>query len=150
MAKQITTILLLLAFLLQTFSRTAIVIEFYANQGYIARYLCENKDKPALKCCGKCRLNKQLKKEDSKDQENPERKLENKADIFEPAEPVFFGTASFEIAAILHAGYYNDNCSEGNVTVPFRPPSAQPHYLFYSAVTSLVAVPACNAGAYTA
>lgn len=123
MAKQITSILLLVAFLLQTFSRTAIVVRFYASQGYIAKYLCENKDKPGLKCCGKCHLNKKLKQEDSKDERNPERKLESKAEIFEPVQPATTTTRDFEIISVLHTGYYNANYPAGNIAAPFRPPS---------------------------
>lgn len=116
--------MLLVAFLLQTFSRTAIVAGFYANQGYIAKYLCENRDKPQLKCCGKCHLSKKLKQEDNKDEGNPERKLENKAEVFEPAQPAVADTRDFEIISIFHIGYYNANCPAGNVTALFRPPSA--------------------------
>lgn len=124
MVKRIISILLLLAFLLQTFSRTAVVIEFYANQGYIAKYLCENKNKPKLKCCGKCHLRKKLKQEDSKDEENPERKLENKVEIFEPVQLAISETVSFESRLILHTGFYNAHYPAGNITAPFRPPAA--------------------------
>jgi len=37
------------------------IIEYYANYDYIAKELCENKDKPYLECNGKCYLEKQLK-----------------------------------------------------------------------------------------
>lgn len=37
------------------------IIEYYANYDYIATVLCENRDKPYLKCNGKCYLEKQLK-----------------------------------------------------------------------------------------
>lgn len=36
------------------------VIDYVVNYNYIATVLCENKDKPALKCCGKCHLKKEL------------------------------------------------------------------------------------------
>ena len=38
------------------------LMEYYANYDYIANVLCENKDKPALSCNGKCYLVKQAKK----------------------------------------------------------------------------------------
>ena len=42
------------------------MVAFYkANTEYITEVFCENKDKPALKCNGKCYLNKQLEKVDS-------------------------------------------------------------------------------------
>ena len=36
------------------------VIDYVVNYKYISTVLCENKDKPALKCCGKCHLKKEL------------------------------------------------------------------------------------------
>ncbi len=39
------------------------VVEYIVNYDYIAKVLCENKAKPALKCNGKCHLMKQLAKE---------------------------------------------------------------------------------------
>lgn len=38
------------------------VLEYYANQEYIVTVLCENRDKPALACGGKCYLEKQMAK----------------------------------------------------------------------------------------
>lgn len=38
------------------------VVEYIINYDYIVKELCENKDKPALKCNGKCHLAKQLAK----------------------------------------------------------------------------------------
>ena len=36
-------------------------VEYAFNKSYIAKYLCENRDEPRLKCDGKCYLAKQLK-----------------------------------------------------------------------------------------
>lgn len=41
---------------------------FHLNKSYVALNLCENKDKPELKCGGKCHLKKQIKK--NRDEEN--------------------------------------------------------------------------------
>jgi len=38
------------------------VIDYIVNYDYIAKELCINKDKPALKCNGKCHLMKELAK----------------------------------------------------------------------------------------
>ena len=43
------------------------LIEYYSNKEYIASVLCENRDKPALACNGKCYLEKQLKKANNHD-----------------------------------------------------------------------------------
>ena len=47
------------------------IVEYIANYEYIVEYLCENKDKPQLKCNGKCHLSKELMAESKKSLENP-------------------------------------------------------------------------------
>lgn len=47
------------------------VVEYIANYDYIANVLCENKDKPELKCDGKCYLSQMLAKESKQSEENP-------------------------------------------------------------------------------
>jgi hypothetical protein len=76
--KQILVILLFVGFLGQTFSKCFIFLDYQLNKDFIAANLCENRDKPAMKCAGKCYLCKRLKKEDKKDQETPGRRLDNK------------------------------------------------------------------------
>jgi hypothetical protein len=44
-------------------------LEYVINYDYIVKELCENKEKPALQCKGKCHLAKQLAK--SAEEENP-------------------------------------------------------------------------------
>jgi hypothetical protein len=82
MHKQVTVAILLLALICQTFSRCLVMAGFYVNRDYIANNLCENRNRPQMHCNGKCQLKKQLSEEDRKDQENPERKSENKNEIF--------------------------------------------------------------------
>jgi hypothetical protein len=42
------------------------IVGYYEyNRAYIAKNLCENRNKPELKCCGKCYLRKQLAKVDN-------------------------------------------------------------------------------------
>lgn len=38
------------------------ILEYYANYDYIATVLCENRDKPAMACNGKCYLQKEMEK----------------------------------------------------------------------------------------
>ena len=42
-------------------------IEYILNQDYIAEFLCINKDKPELKCNGKCHLVKEIEKQQQQD-----------------------------------------------------------------------------------
>lgn len=81
MLKQCSVLLLLLAFLATTFSRAVVVVNFYANQEYIIKNLCENRDRPMIHCCGRCQLRKRLAHEDNQDKNNPERRVENKNEV---------------------------------------------------------------------
>ena len=66
--------LLLFAIMLPTLSPWGTVAYFHVNRNYIARVLCENRDRPQLNCNGKCYLAKKLKQQqDKKDKETTER-----------------------------------------------------------------------------
>lgn len=82
MRKQLITVLFLMIWLCQLSGRYVVLLDFYLNQDYIAKNWCVNRDKPAMRCNGKCHLGKQLREEDRKDQENPERKADHRSEIF--------------------------------------------------------------------
>ncbi|GAB4047406.1 hypothetical protein [Spirosoma litoris] len=66
--------ILLFATLLPMVSPWGIIAHYQLNKEYIARVLCENRDKPQLHCDGKCYLAKQLKTQQEKqDKETTER-----------------------------------------------------------------------------
>ncbi|RYD95201.1 MAG: hypothetical protein EOP50_08340 [Sphingobacteriales bacterium] len=56
--------ILMLLVLLQSFSRWIIMVEYQSNQAFIARTLCENRNRPQLKCNGRCQLMKRWAAED--------------------------------------------------------------------------------------
>ncbi|MGV3767741.1 MAG: hypothetical protein ACO1NW_16515 [Chitinophagaceae bacterium] len=60
--KHIASAYLLLLLLLKLMALPVVCLEFRINQEYIAANLCENKDKPAMHCHGKCHLAKQIEK----------------------------------------------------------------------------------------
>lgn len=64
MPKRILAIVLMLSLSYQCFVKLGIVIWYECNKDYVAKNLCENRDHPERKCCGKCYLRKQLKKAD--------------------------------------------------------------------------------------
>lgn len=82
MFRQCTALFLLLAFIASTFSKAVIVADFYVNQDYIAKNLCENRGNPLMHCCGRCQLHKRLNKDANQEQNNPERRADNKEVIF--------------------------------------------------------------------
>lgn len=67
MIRSLTAYLLIANLLLTQSTRFVIYAGFKLNQGYIASVLCENRDKPVLKCEGKCYLSKKLKQADEKE-----------------------------------------------------------------------------------
>ena len=68
--KGITTVILLLLFSVQTFSKWMWVLDYNLNQAYIATTLCVNKNKPKLHCNGHCQLSKKMA-EDEPGKEQP-------------------------------------------------------------------------------
>lgn len=61
--------ILLVSYLVLCFNQYLPYFSYWANQEYIAKNLCENRDKPELKCNGKCHLAKELKKAAEKEKE---------------------------------------------------------------------------------
>lgn len=53
------------------------VIDYIVNYEYISTVLCENKDKPELKCCGKCHLKKELANASEGEKPNSSDKKDN-------------------------------------------------------------------------
>ncbi|MBK7181773.1 MAG: hypothetical protein IPH89_01945 [Bacteroidetes bacterium] len=60
-------ILVAFVFLFQSASKLLIMADYEMNKEYIAKNLCENKEKPKSTCNGKCHLAKELKKQDKKE-----------------------------------------------------------------------------------
>ena len=71
--RSVLAYILLTAIMLPTLSPWGTVAYYQINKTYIARVLCENRDKPILNCNGKCFLAKKLKEQqDKKDKETGE------------------------------------------------------------------------------
>jgi hypothetical protein len=66
--KFIASTIFILLLLTQVFSKWLMVIDYAVNKDYIAKNLCENRNKPTLHCNGKCQLMKKMAVED--DQSN--------------------------------------------------------------------------------
>ena len=80
---KISALILLLAFSFQCFNKAFIVVDYYSNTATYAKE-CINKSRPKMHCNGRCQMMKKLKADEKKDADNPERKQENKNDIFSP------------------------------------------------------------------
>jgi hypothetical protein len=68
--KVFTSIFLLIAIFSQTFSAYLIQADFSLNRDFIAKVLCVNKEKPAMKCNGKCYLVKKLNEQQNQESPN--------------------------------------------------------------------------------
>ncbi len=122
MFRQIIVILLLVAFGAQVFNRALLLADYYANKTYFASN-CENKARPALHCNGKCQMMKKMKAEEKKEQDNPERKGENKIDVF--SSKSFFATLSVNFIEIQksYSVYNTDFFPRGTYADIFHPPA---------------------------
>ena len=67
--KKAAAFILLIIFSIQTLHAGCVTIWFFANRNYVAEKLCVNKNKPMLKCRGKCYLSKKLKEAEQENQE---------------------------------------------------------------------------------
>ena len=62
--KFIASTIFILLLLTQVFSKWLMVIDYTINKDYIAKNLCENRNRPTLHCNGKCQLMKKMALED--------------------------------------------------------------------------------------
>ena len=99
--KKAIAIIISLCFLVQLTARFAVIGYYKLNKNYIARNLCENKDKPKSTCCGKCYLRKQLKKVD--DNESPVKKAPVKTEKNEILVAVVTPPRHFSIQPLIVA-----------------------------------------------
>lgn len=123
MFKQFTAILLLFAITVQTFHKAIIVIDFYRNQEYIAKNLCENRFRPQLHCDGHCLLAKKLQAAEKKEQHNPESKLENKQEVVSSRS--FYPVLISNIVETITPHYAANNGKPVDIAADFfHPPGA--------------------------
>jgi len=80
MGKKIFAVILLMAFGTQTFGNNLFLLEYQVNKSRFAKN-CVNKARPQMHCNGQCQLMKKIKQEQKKDEQNPERKLENRMEV---------------------------------------------------------------------
>ena len=84
--RSLIAILLFVSLSYQSFVKLGVVIWYQCNKEYISTTLCENRDKPAMKCCGKCVLRQQLRKaDDTTPQQNTGKNIPSKWSLGELA-----------------------------------------------------------------
>lgn len=122
MLRFLAILLLLTAFAAQTFHRAVIVLDYYVNTAAFEAK-CVNKQVPQMKCKGKCQVAKKLQEEEKKEQQAPERRLENKTETLW-AEHNFAGVQppSFSIKR-LSQPVTRDELPAPPVPAVFHPPA---------------------------
>lgn len=120
---RITSYILLLAIILQSLFRIVVCLNYEINKEYITLNYCENKDKPKLKCKGKCHLKKQLKeldKQESSDKNTT--KAEREMQLFTVVPNVFSNPPGLKLSD-LDSDYL---MLKTDIILPtsFRPPSS--------------------------
>ena len=124
MFKQLIALLFLLAFTAQMFSKAVIVCTFYANQDYIAKNLCENRNKPKCCCHGKCQLRKRLNKDTNEDKQSNERKSSKESEVL--SSKSFFlniPIAVFKEQQITYTSFSDGKAIDKSYSI-FHPPGA--------------------------
>ena len=58
--------ILIILIMTQIFSKWIMIAEYNINRNYIARVLCENRNRPKLHCNGKCMLMKKMAEEEDR------------------------------------------------------------------------------------
>ena len=113
--------ILLLLLMTQAFSKWMIVIEYELNKEYIAANLCENKERPILKCKGKCQMAKKMAAEDaSNSASNYQAKFQEVA--FTDSVISLFALLSSTEMAPVYANYVPHGFTEPNFPI-FHPPA---------------------------
>ena len=80
MGKKIIAWILLMAFGTQTFGNNLFLLDYQINKARFAKN-CVNKARPQMHCNGQCQLMKKLRQQQKKEEQNPERKLENRTEV---------------------------------------------------------------------
>lgn len=114
--------MVLLAFSCQLFNRAAIVTSYYTNKAAYEKN-CENKAKPQLACHGKCQMMKQLKAEEKKDQQNPERRVDNKNEVVLSSKSFYPSLKLLARIRSTYFDYYQPGKLSGIAKSVFHPPT---------------------------
>jgi len=97
------------------------MVEYYTNTAAFAKN-CENKAKPTLHCNGKCQMMKKMQAAESKQQQMPERKMDNKIELFScKLSNYHFENIFSEISAQIVAIEKNHPLTDISLSL-FRPP----------------------------
>ncbi len=127
--RTLVSIILMLSLVYQCTVQLGILAWYNVNMDYIARNLCENRDKPQTNCNGRCQLSKQLNKTSEGQDHSSGKQLPSKNNQVEITDLLVSG----EMTLVLH---------QITTTHPIFNPVV-PHMFGYAPVTSVFHPPAC-------
>ena len=115
---------MMIAIMLPSLIKIGIWVDFEINQDFIAEVLCINKDKPTMKCNGKCYLSKELKKADEHEEKQAPNSQKEKLDIrlYYAQVPFDLLNATAIYVCKLNAVDNNEFYNSSFITGIFRPP----------------------------
>lgn len=118
-------IFLLFVIQLPLFNKWGSVAYYQMNREYIAKNLCENRDKPKMNCNGQCYLAKQLRAAEEKEQKSNSERLEKTPQLdltFQGLDPDFQFTNAFFFEHICHHFTYGQLIPNSSEMGFFHPP----------------------------
>ncbi|MCW3463315.1 hypothetical protein [Chitinophaga nivalis] len=95
------------------------MMQFTINQSFIARVLCENRDKPEKHCNGKCQLKKELEK-DTRQEKNNNRGKDSYEVMFVEVLPSFYTVPPAD--QLTCTAFYKDLFIQTPLFPIFHPP----------------------------
>ena len=108
----------------------AIVLNFKMNQVYIAENVCVNKNNLALKCQGKCYLNKKIAESNEESRERPFLEYEERNMQFNITILDIFTYQFLKLPSIQRIDYYHQIYSSSFILDIFRPPKYVCNHIF--------------------
>ncbi len=122
--KRLFAFILLIALIGSSFSRLLVYAGFEANQDYIAKTLCVNKNKPWMHCNGKCYLMKKVQQaEENEKKEAAKDHLSNIAiSFFHKEEAVTFHTPITAYTFNISPPEYISSYRSLSLDAIFQPP----------------------------
>lgn len=122
---KVVAIIISFCLVLQCAVQLGVMGMYQLNKSYIAKNLCENRDKPKMGCNGKCHLKKQLKKASQEQEKESKRSGEEVA-----VAPVFIlpvqwqPTPEYSSDVLRHISHYSAPQGVSFSADIFHPPQA--------------------------
>ena len=95
-------------------------VNYWVNHDFIASELCENKDKPELKCEGKCHLQKEIQQSNEEPQEGQETTVQLMVEFLQSNDEFTFRSVSDNVQLFFPSR--SDKLKNGHLTGVFHPP----------------------------